>query len=823
MLIETAGTQVDTIPVHISYRIIELFSAGLYSSPNKAFEELVCNSYDAFADKVAVYVAPDLTVENAIIWVCDNGESMDQAGLKELWRVGESTKRSGTRDKRRLQIGRFGIGKLATYILARKLTYVCKRDGRFLAATMNYDEIPKTTDSLTLVERELTEEEAEASIGPLIHSTGRALVPFSLFGSDAAPVWTFTIMTALKPKAAEIKEGRLKWVLRTALPHSPAFQLHYNGELVESSKVTLPIKRSWILGKDDQTANALGYAQSREVDGKHFIDFDKLLNVSGQIDLYDDSLVDASKSSEQGRSHGIFLMVRGRLVNLDDPLLGMEAFSHGAFNRSRIVVHADELDNNLTSTRETIKDSEPLRQLKEYLKAKFNNEIKKYHYEEQAREDRESSVLHRLSRTSLMVSKRPLLVFAELFFDGKIFSPMLINKPDPASKDTLLSELRSELLDGEALIKCVEWAILGAGEPIARLDLNTGRLLVNMMHPYIANYNDAYKSVLPVQFIAITEVLTEAHLYELGIEESQVNSIMRRRDSTLRELSLSDRESAPAVALFLKDTIADPTGLENAVYRAFLALGFEATKLGGPGKPDGKADAILGYTETEKSASYSITYDSKSTGKDRIQAGTAKLSAIKRHQTDYKADFAVVVAVDFEGGDDPDSAVSKEAVQQGVTLIRVTDLVRLLLLSAPKQISLLKIRQLLESCKTPKQVADWINDIAASQASLGPIKDALETIYEFQLRDTEAPEIASVRIKLNEKVKPPISRPDLKALIESLRVLAPGYISVDGERIWIQARPAKVLEVINGAINQVPSAFSQMYLDAFSPPSKAAK
>ena len=39
------GTKkIDDIEVSISYKIIELFSAGLYSSPNKAFEELICKS-----------------------------------------------------------------------------------------------------------------------------------------------------------------------------------------------------------------------------------------------------------------------------------------------------------------------------------------------------------------------------------------------------------------------------------------------------------------------------------------------------------------------------------------------------------------------------------------------------------------------------------------------------------------------------------------------------------------------------------------------------------------------------------------------------------
>lgn len=56
MNFESIGKKIDDIDVTISSRIIELFSAGLYSSPNKAFEELICNSYDAFASKVAVLI-----------------------------------------------------------------------------------------------------------------------------------------------------------------------------------------------------------------------------------------------------------------------------------------------------------------------------------------------------------------------------------------------------------------------------------------------------------------------------------------------------------------------------------------------------------------------------------------------------------------------------------------------------------------------------------------------------------------------------------------------------------------------------------------------
>jgi hypothetical protein len=816
MSVENCGTKIDSIPVRISYRIIELFSAGLYSSPNKAFEELVCNAYDAFADKVGVFVSSDLSAEGAHIWVCDNGESMDQDGLKELWKVGVSSKRNSDRDKKRLQIGRFGIGKLATYVLANKLTYICKKDGRYLAATMDYNRVSDDREDLVLEEREIGLKQVQETLNPLIKVADKKMLPFELFGDKAAESWTFSILTGLKPKSSEIKEGRLQWVLRTALPLNPGFSLFYNGQVIESSKISKPIRRSWVLGEDDLTANALDYASCRQEGESNFIDFTHLLGVYGQIDLYEDSLVDESKSSILGRSHGIFLMVRGRLVNIDDPLLGMEAFSHGAFNRVRIIIHADELDSNLTSTRESIKESKPLQQLKEYIKKKFNNEVRKFHFDEENKRQQEKNISYRMAQTSLTLSKRPLLVFAEKYFQGKIINPIMIEKPNVADQVQLLSSLREELSEKESIIKQIEWAILCSHDPLAKLDLAKGLLKINLLHPFIANYIDEYKSTLPLEFIAVTEVLTEAHLYELGLDESIVNSIIRRRDSTLRELSLSDREGVPAVAQMLKDSISDETGLEDAVYRAFLALGFEATKIGGNGKPDGKAEAILGFSASKTCENYSIIFDAKSTAKSRIKANTTNLSVIKKHQTDYKADYSVVIAVDYEGAKDMESSISKQARQQNITAMKVEDLMRLLLLSAPKQIGLKSIRELFKTCCAPMEVTSWVDKIQKTDIVIGPVKELLEVIYELQKTDTEPPELASVRVKLNEKLRKNYSKLDLENLVGSLQVFLPGYISIEGEKVGIQGRPEKVMDAINKAINTMPNELQQMYLNAFS-------
>ncbi len=816
--LETAGKKIDTIDVTLSYKIIELFSAGLYSSPNKAFEELVSNSYDAFASRVSVYVPSDLTVDSAYIWVCDNGESMNQNGLKELWKIGESSKRTPAREKKRLQIGRFGIGKLATYVLANKLTYICKKEGKFLAVTMDYQNINDSNEQLLLDERELTEAQANELLEQYVTQNGIDIVKFKLFGKGSEPNWTFSILTSLKTKAHEISEGRLKWVLRTALPLNPSFKLNYNGADVTSSKIDMPLAREWILGKDDKTAESDSGISVSEKKGQHFLDFENLKGVHGKIELYVDSLV-TGKSSDLGRSHGIFLMVRGRLINLDEPLLGLEAFSHGVFNRSQITIYADELDSNLASTREAIKESKPLTQLKSYLKKKFNNEVRKFYFDEENKNSESQKISYRLSQTSLTASKRPLLVFAEKYFNNEIANPLLIKKPDKSTKDSLLKELRTELSDEQSIIKETSWEIMDSSDPIAKLDLATGIVSINLIHPYIANYFSELSKKLPLEFVAITEVLTEAHLYELGVDEEIINSVIRRRDSTLRELSLSDKEGTPAVAQMLKDSVTHSLGLEEALTRSFIALGFEATSIGKKGNPDGLATAVLGYNTSGVNEGYRLTYEAKSTGKKKIMASTANLATVNKHKTDYTADFAVVVAVDFDGSADSDSSISKTCKQQKITAIKSSDLIRILLLSAPKQIGLKRFRELLESCHTPLEVSEWVDNIANEQVDYGPVKELLETIYELQSSDTEPPELASVRLKLNQKLEDGegLSKEKIKDILASLNTFVPGFISIEGDVVGIQGQPEKVMAVISNQISSsVPNELQQIYFDAFS-------
>jgi hypothetical protein len=819
MNLDSLGTKIDTIPVTISYRIIELFSAGLYSSPNKAFEELVSNSYDAGATKVSVYVPVDKSLSDSILWVADNGSSMDKDGLKQFWRIGESQKRQ-SEDQERLPIGKFGIGKLATYILTTKLTLICKAtDGKFYAVMMNYSAINKdssSSDTIELDEKELTLDEVKTILSPLIKKGNQDMVSFKLWDKNAENTWTFAILSELKAKATDIKDGRLKWILKTALPLNPNFELYFNGALIQSSKVKMDPWKTWIFGKDDAVANNPKYNyEVGEYKSKPCVHLTNLKNVVGQIDLYRDSLL-GGKSEELGRSNGIFLNVRGRLINIDDPLIGMEALSHGVFNRVRITVNADDLDDYITSTRESIKSSSALEDLREYIKRKFS-QTKDWYFEKVETEEKQNRASHKIAYASASLSRRPLIVVAKKFLDGQLDDLVLTEIPknlSPQQKTELIERLETDLTSEKGIIKDVEWvSTLNPEDPIARLDLASGFARINLLHPFFANFLDEVKSLLPFQLFALTEILTECFILDSGIGQDEAKEIMYKRDAILRELTFSDKPNAPFVASLLSASLGDSSGLEKSVNEAFNSLGYESTKIGGNGKPDGKAVAYLGPLNSPKN--YSITFDAKSTSKDKIKATTAHISGVDRHRDDYKANYACVVAIDFEGAYDPNSAVNTEANKHKINLIRAKDLLALVLLASPKLIGLNEIREFFENCHTVIETSAWIEQLKAKEVTRGPIKELLEEAFNLFKSDTEPPHLSALRMSNPELKKHSID--SLRSLVQSIERLVPSYISISNDIVSLNAPPEKIMASINQSfISDVPVDFRDIYLNAFS-------
>ena len=177
--VRTTGQEVKQFPIEIGPRFLELFSEHLYSSPNKTFEELVANAWDAEATAVYISIPEDLKSADASIWVLDNGTSMDVAGLETLWTITSDHKRS-IESPKRPPIGKFGIGKLATYILASEITFICKAvDGKIRTVPVNYRDIEELQgvwrpNQVPLTVREISETELQNIVSTL--QEGKAIL-----------------------------------------------------------------------------------------------------------------------------------------------------------------------------------------------------------------------------------------------------------------------------------------------------------------------------------------------------------------------------------------------------------------------------------------------------------------------------------------------------------------------------------------------------------------------------------------------------------------------------------------------------------------------
>ena len=111
----------EEVPVVLSHELVGLLSEQLYGSPIKAIEELVVNAYDADAKECRI-VVPSADNDTDFMAVYDNGIGMDHQTIRDLWNIGRSRKREEQIEilRSRKQIGKFGIGKLATYSVATK-------------------------------------------------------------------------------------------------------------------------------------------------------------------------------------------------------------------------------------------------------------------------------------------------------------------------------------------------------------------------------------------------------------------------------------------------------------------------------------------------------------------------------------------------------------------------------------------------------------------------------------------------------------------------------------------------------------------------------
>ena len=838
------GDETDNIEVRLSYRIVELFSEGLYTSPNKAVEELVANSFDAGAQKVHVLLSSNLHGQDATIAVFDDGEGMDQEGLKRHWLIGISNKRRlSALPRGRQQIGKFGIGKLATYVLANRLTHISKCGGRYYSTSMDYRTIDRRVNGeieprmpIRIALRELTAEQAKQAIEPWTGTAAFKAARTVLFGKRSPESWTFSIMSSLKPKVHEIKLGTLGWVLRTALPLRPDFGIWLNGQALESSKEGKGLLKRWVLGKDlvklPRPSPKL-ITTSEDVNVSEFsehrfgLDVPGLGRITGYAEAYQDLLT--GKSDEIGRSHGFFVYVYGRLLNVDDGHFGIspDELRHGTFGRFRLVVHMDGLDKGLRSNREAVGEGPLLDTAQDVLRAIFNA-VRPTIETHDSDEAPGAKLARVLAASPASLSRRPIVDLSRAVATGRSKSRYLI-VPKYESDEELEAffvDLEKRAADeSERFITGINIDFEGSSrDGIAKFDTQSGTLRLNGWHPFVATFHDEFTNKRlgqPLELLAMAEILTEAHLHVIDVSASKIENFLSARDQLLRNLTNeSGRQSALSLANALSEARNSPDRLEKAVCDVFHSLGFDVTPLGKRGEPDGVASAHLSADEQGKSRHYRVSLEAKSkeTSGATVSAKGVGIATVAQHRDKRECEHAIVIGPAFptSGGDTSALGAQIKAdreksratgVTKTITLITVDDLARLVRLRPVKQIGLQKLRELFEKCSLPDESAAWVESIRQTAVEKPPYGKIVETIEALQKKYRKAfVNYSALRVALSH-MTPPVeyeTDEDLFELCRGMAQMAPGAMFASASTVELDQSAENVVTAIEAAMLDYP-------------------
>jgi hypothetical protein len=712
--------------VVLSNELVRLLSESLYQTPLKAIEELVVNAYDAEAPECRVFVPEPGDQARRFVAVYDNGTGMDQSGLQDLWHVGNSHKRDNEseieRRSKRKQIGKFGIGKLATYAISNKVTYLSRKNGIILGVTVDFAQF-KPTSGATEVNKpvelavwriaswnELAEDEtfknacAGCGVDPQVLLAPDKANPAK---SEAKLSWTFAILEDLKQsKRATISMSRLQWVLSTAMPLGGGFALYLNTKQVESSKskyqslVTFPItdlpeKRLKELAK---TTHEEWTVSDGRLKAGSFPS-----GITGSV-LVSERTLHTGKSADLGRSHGFFVYVRNRLVNEDDPLFGLEPHSYQTFNHLHVEVYADDLDEAVVAAREGVGLSDRVTKVRELLEELFDEARVRY---VRCLKEQESDDLRKRDGERNYVNPR--------LVERPVADMLLGEGTDEWREENERSFYYLNIAAGTNIKNLVHSLYMlrerskqyqykhthaGDAEPLVAFDPATSTFSINVDHDLARAYGGSGEARVLLEDIATAEALLEVYLHEHNVPVPVVRAVLQQRDDLLRSLTNDHLFSLESISASLRNSASDEHKLEVALVVAARALGFVATHVSNAGQPDGIA-TFIDYPGGETK----ITLEAKSS-EEVPSLGAIDFAGLDEHVRRQVAKGCLLVAPSYPGTNRADdSAAANRAASLKISCWTVDQLARVVAAAETRYITARDVLKIVQTQFTPDDVA----------------------------------------------------------------------------------------------------------------------
>ena len=860
--IDDVGTAESEIPVELSVRFLEHFSESLYSSPQKAFEELVSNGWDAGADCVDIRIPEDLTEPDATLCVLDNGASMDAEGLRELWHIAFSPKEGQESAHGRRLIGKFGIGKLATYVLAKKLTYICKSsDGAIRRVTMDYGDIEKQRgqtliNALKLPLFNVSETELSEALSAV--DGGQKIIeliedgipkpaeedvidefggPASEFKKPDSDTWTIAILSDLKTEGRNLKRGVLKRMLEAALPIGSEMAICINGERLKASKLSVETQFDWEIGSqlkideleisetDEQpTGEEDSEATGTEEDRKEatetlklatgdspvpYIEIPEVGKVYGRVRLYRGK-ISGGKSAARGDSNGFHVNVLGRLINQSDPSFGEENLSHAAWSRFRMTVRCDGLNKLLTTDREKLKEGRELKIFRAFLRKVFNRARTHYDADENAALPDGGDVL---VKSLGVISLNPLRNVVSETLKSTPPIPGLFEddvEGDQDNREQLERDWWEKTSDNiRNAVKEIKYE-KSEDDSFVRFRLSDSSIVINKEHPFVADHTRTKSEKELMRTIAMVDFLTDVYALDSGIRIELLKKIRGYRDKLLRYKAMERRASGTHIAELLRSTQHDSENskhFEVIVGDALEYLGFRVRRLGNSGQPEGVASAYTLPTDrapTDDDSApplYTFTYDAKSSKHPTASTGNLNLSGIANHRQKHEADHALVVAPGFQVG-----GVTPQCETLEITPMTGTDLGRLLELTFRHgAIPLATIRRLFKF-HDPGKVTECIDTIESE------IVDARKLTIDVFIRaikslEGKIPDVLQsgtiAKVCRDEIGVKKVVAKDVETLVRGLSILVSDLLAIEGSNVVVNVSAERLANAIESQLEAI--------------------
>lgn len=717
--LKTVGLYPRELQVALSNELIELLSSQLYQSPVKAVEELVVNSYDADARECRVFV-PFADDPREFVAVYDNGIGMDYDGLVDLWHIGRSSKTKDEVQKRagRKFIGKFGIGKLATYSLAGHVTYITRHEGQILYVWLDFSRFKPSADGTSepvKLQVHVVEKVSDFAELPLVRAVCDALGVKSKALADGpkSKSWTMCVLEELKPKAATLKPPHLKWVLSTAMPLKADFSLSLNGKKVVSAKAAqdpvvsfavteLPSTRLKALAKPSDDARGVKWRKQ----GNKLVSDTFPEGVQGTVVVTKSTLY-GGKSADLERSHGFFVRVRDRLVAETDALFGLHPLSYEIFNRFRAELTANDLHASLVATREGFEETEMLVEFRRLLGEVFN----------EAR-DRYKSIQEEWTRDEVNKKERdrdymaPRLVdhpVADVLSSGNLSGGAEADEGwfylNVSPGDDVKGAIR-DLYGGKRGAYRFTHSSLGRDQRMATFNPISREFVLNTDHELVREYASDPRAAELLTDLVAAEALLEVYLRENAVPRQIAGDILERRDSLFRNLAKDHAYAVAAIASSLRESAAVERDLEMALVAAARALGFVATHVGGEGQPDGLAEFNDHSVGPRK-----ITLEAKSSG-TVPSLGALDIAGVEQHMRDKSAQGALLVSPGYPGATrGENSALSNRVRAAKISCWTVEQLARVVEEAEARHINATQVLQIVQSAFTPDEVSTAVGKL----------------------------------------------------------------------------------------------------------------